>query len=77
MEEQQLKQIMYASVKMTCDQLADIELAMLNNFAQLGMNPKGQPWYSKVDGLFTESGGTKAHGEILDALAWVVNQRLA
>lgn len=55
--------------------LSNIELAALNNVAQIGANPSGINCYEKVKHLFTEANGTKMHSEALDALAKIVNRR--
>ena len=77
MQQNQLDQIMYATVAMVCDELTDAELAAMNLCAQLGMNPKGRNGYDKAHTLFTEQDGTKMHEETKRALAAVVLERLA
>ncbi len=70
-------QIMSALVTLTCDELSDIELAVLNNTAQLDQDPHDRLFdYDKVKGLFTEHNGIRMHKETKIALANVVNIRL-
>ncbi len=64
------------TVNYTCNQLTDIELAMLNNFVQMDIDPREQPWYDKVKPLFTESSGSKAHTAIKEHIAYNVLKRL-
>jgi hypothetical protein len=57
--------------------LSDIELAVLNNVAQLDQDPHGRLFdYEKVKELFTERNGERMHEETKVALADVVNIRL-
>ncbi len=67
-----------ALVEVMCVDLSDLELAVLNNVAQLDGNPHNRVFdYEKVSALFTERDGTRMHDETKDALAVVVNNRLA
>lgn len=76
MNEQQMRQVM--AVSMSTDELTDLELAVLNNVAQLNMDPRGRVFdYDRVRALFTESDGTRMHHETKLALSAVVNRRLA
>ncbi len=68
---------MVAAVEMACEGLSDMELAVLNNVAQVDWNPKGYPWYEKVRYLFTDLDGTRMHQATKDALASVVLERLS
>ena len=63
-------------LEMACDKLNNLELAAINNVAQLGLDPRNVMGYEKVDYLFTECGGQKMHDDTLEALARVVIQRL-
>lgn len=77
MNEQQLRAIMRASVAMVTEGLTDLELAVLNNCAQLDMDPRGRLFdYGKVASLFDQAGGTQMHEETKRALAAIVNRRL-
>jgi hypothetical protein len=77
MNQNQMREIMIKTVMLTCDELSDIELAVLNNTAQMDMDPHGRLFdYEKVKGLFTERSGTRMHEETKVALASVVNIRL-
>lgn len=77
MDKNQMRVIMAAQVSLVCEELTDLELAVLNNVVQLDGNPRGRLFdYEKVKGLFTERDGTKAHDEVKVALAAVVNSRL-
>lgn len=69
--------IIYNAVKNVTDKLDDFELAVLNNVVQQDMSPIGRVFdYSKVKNLFTEENGTKAYGEVKDALGLIVCERL-
>ena len=77
MNEQEMRQIMAATVAVITDELSDDELAVLNIVAQFDQNPHGRKFdYKLVEGLFTENNGTKMHSETKIALANVVNSRL-
>lgn len=68
----QIALIMHEATK----KLSNIELAALNNVAQIGANPSGINCYQKVKHLFTEDNGTKMHSEQLEELAQIVLNRL-
>jgi hypothetical protein len=75
--EQELRNIMRASVAIVCQGLTDLELAVLNNVAQLDGDPRGRLFdYSKVAMLFDQANGTRMHEETKRALAAIVNARL-
>ena len=77
MDEQKMKLSMAAIVDMATEELTDLELAILNNVAQLGMDPHDRAFdYEEVKSLFTEKDGTRMHEETKAALAAVVNRRL-
>ena len=77
MNEQQMRQIMAATVAVTTRELSDTELIVLNLVAQTDQDPHGKKFdYKLVAGLFTENNGTKLHSETKIALANVVNSRL-
>ncbi len=77
MDEQQIRQIMIASVDMITDKLTNLELAVLNSVAQLGTSPHGRAFdYDKVKVLFTVGNGTRMHEETKLALSAIVNRRL-
>ena len=67
----------YVTVALVCQELSDIELAVLNNVAQCDFDPHGRLFdYERVKHLFTEAGGTQMHEETKQALAMVVGRRL-
>jgi len=77
MDEQQMRQIMAATVAVTTAELSDTELIVLNLVAQTDQDPHGRKFdYKLVEGLFTEDSGTKMHPETKIALTNVVNSRL-
>ena len=77
MNDQQMRQIVAATVSITTNQLSDAELAVLNIVAQTDQDPRGRKFdYKLVKGLFTENNGMKMHSETKVALANVVNSRL-
>lgn len=77
MDEQQMRQIMVTTVGVVTDELTDLELATLNNVAQLNMDPHDRVFdYDKVKALFTEGDGTRMHKETRLALSIIVNWRL-
>ena len=77
MTEQELQTIMRASVALVCGELTDLELAVLNNVAQLDGDPHGRLFdYNKVAMLFDQANGMRMHDETKKALAAVVNARL-
>lgn len=77
MNEQDLTRIMNASVALACRELSNEELAVLNNVAQMDLDPHGRLFdYTKVAALFTENGGTRMHAETKHALAAIVLRRL-
>lgn len=53
-----------------------LELATLNNCAQLDMNPNGRIGSDKWARLFTEENGTRVAPEAKDVLAQIVLERL-
>ncbi len=66
-----------AIVDIVTEELTTLELAVLNNVAQLDMDPHGRAFdYDKIESLFTEKTGSRMHEETKVALAAVVNQRL-
>lgn len=80
MTETELHQIMYAVVSLATQELSDLELAVLNNVAQLDGDPRGKLGSEKYLHLFdTVDASGKPHmsGETKDALASVVLQRLS
>lgn len=79
MTEQKMKLAMVAIVNEATEKLTDLELAILNNVAQLDMDPHNRVFdydYDNVQSLFTEKGGTRMHDETKAALAAIVNRRL-
>lgn len=77
MSEEDLTRIMQTAVRIICDQLNDAELAVLNNVAQMDIDPHGRLFdYAAVSMLFTQDNGTRMHTETKRALAAVVLQRL-
>lgn len=77
MKDEKMRQIMAVIVSLTCNELTDIELAVLNNVAQLDQSPHNRLFdYEKVKELFTERDGTRMHEETKIALAAVVIKRL-
>ena len=78
MTEQQMQAIMRATVALTCEELSNEELAVLNLTAIQNLDPHGRLFpYEKVRSLFTEANGTRMHPVAKDALAAVVNSRLS
>lgn len=78
MNEQEMREMMVTTVNMATEGLSDIELAVLNNVAQLDSNPHGRTFdYDTVKGLFTEAGDLRMHEETKIALASVVSRRLS
>lgn len=74
---EETKQIMIAVVALTCKELSDQELAVLNLVGQLDQDPHNRMFdYEKIEELFTERDGTRMHQETKDALAVIVEQRL-
>lgn len=77
MDEETMRNIMSATVSIACDELTDLELAVLNNVVQLGGSPHDRIFdYEAVKGLFTEENGTRMHEETKLALESVVASRL-
>lgn len=77
MDEMIMRQIVIKGVSLICNELSDLELAVLNNIAQLDGDPRNRLFdYEKVEGLFTEANGTRMHNETKIALASIVNNRL-
>ncbi len=69
--------VMYTIVSIVCDQLTDLELAVLNNVAQLDQSPFNRLFdYGKVASLFTEAEGTRMHDATKEMLAKCVMERL-
>lgn len=66
----------YAVVALVCERLTDIELAAINNVAQVDWNPRMAVAYEKIKHLFTEGGGMRMHTDVKEALARVVLERL-
>lgn len=66
----------YIATKMATDKLTELELAAVNNAAQLGTDPRGVLGYERVKHLFSEQNGTAMHSETKDALARIVLDRL-
>ena len=81
MDEQKMRQTMSIIGDMVTENLDDLELAVLNNAAQLDMDPRGRLFdYDKVKSLFDvveTNGMPRMHEETKIALAVVVNRRLA
>jgi hypothetical protein len=72
-----MDEIMAIAVNVATKELTDLELAALNNVAQVNMDPRGRIFdYDDVKHLFTEMNGTRMHEETKRALALVVNRRL-
>lgn len=71
------RQTVRVAVAMACERLTDLELAAINNMAQVDWDPQRVSGYEKVKHLFTEANGTRMHGDVKDALASVVLERLA
>jgi hypothetical protein len=74
------QQQMYAVVKIATEDLTDLELATLNNCAQLDYDPRPLPIYDKIEHLFDgvdRQGRPRMHDLTKGALAQVVLQRLA
>ncbi len=77
MNEKEMKAIMIAAVEMTCDELTDAELAVLNNVAMFDQSPHNRLFdYEKVKSLFTQDDGRKMHEETKLVLTAVVTSRL-
>lgn len=75
MTEQEMRANMVVIVKLTTDELTDIELAALNTVAQLDQDPKGRCFnYEVVKPLFDND---RMHEETKLALAQIVNDRLS
>lgn len=77
MSEQQMNAIMRSVVALTCKELTDEELAVLNLIAITDGDPHGRLFdYEEVKALFTECSGMRMHAVTKEALAAVVNSRL-
>lgn len=77
-EATRMERIMVASVGVVTNTLSDEELAALNLCVQLDMDPHGRIFdYDAVQSLFTEDGRTRTHDATKEALARIVNRRLA
>ena len=60
MEKYEMRRDILIVVSLICDELTDLELAVLNNVAQLDMLPYNHKFdYEQVKELFTENNGTK------------------
>lgn len=74
-DEAKIRATMISMVELYTQDLTDLELAVLNNVAQLDQDPRGRLFdYDKVKGLFAN--GDKMHDETKLALAAIVNNRL-
>lgn len=79
MTEFELHRTMYAVVSLSCADLSDLELAVLNNCAQLDIDPRNRRGSEKFLHLFdtTDSAGVpRMHSETKQALARIVLERL-
>lgn len=72
-----IQQNMNKVVHQVCKDLSDLELAVLNNVAQLDQSPYNRNFaYEKVKTLFTEQDGSRMHEETKAALSRIVIHRL-
>jgi hypothetical protein len=79
MNEQEGRATMYAVVALATQGLSDLELAILNNVAQMDGDPRGKLGAEKYLHLFdtVKDGKPHMHELTKDALASVVLQRLS
>jgi len=70
-------QIVWATVKLNCDQLTDNELAAMNICVQLGTDPRQVMGYEKAKPLFTNdlNGIPQAHNLTRQCMASIVMDR--
>jgi hypothetical protein len=77
MDVREMKTNTYIIVDMATEELTNLELAVLNNVAQLNLDPRNRLFdYEKVKSLFTQDNGMQMHEETKSALATVVGRRL-
>jgi hypothetical protein len=70
--------VIVSQVRMAVADMSNADLAVLNICAQLDQDPRNRAFdYDKVSFLFTDNNGTKMHTMTKEALAIVVNERLA
>lgn len=67
---------MLFGVRQACKDLSLSDLRSLNLYVKLGMDPRKQPWYETVKGLFTEADGSKVHHCTMESISIVCAERL-
>ena len=68
--------IIYASIKLTTENLTDEELNALYLSSLLGTDPRHIMGYDKAKILFTEDNGVKMHATTLAMFAYIWEERI-